>query len=90
MNEFVKFSGYMGEYIVRKDAIVGLCDAQISYTEENVITALVMLDTQERLSITMGMSEREIKQFRTNEASILEYFLELLGLAVDCDDATSE
>ena len=36
------------------------------------------------------MSQDELKQFKTNESSILEHFIELLGLAVDCDDATGE
>ena len=92
MNGFVKFCGWMGEYIVRKDDIVGLCDGRVSKDVEdcdNTIEAKVMLRTGERLSITMGITSKEIKQLTANDG-ILDYFLELLGLAPEADDATSE
>lgn len=89
MSDFVKFTGRDGTFIVRKADIIGLRNGCVSKACKDMIDAQVMLRNGLLVSVTMVLTRKEIKDLQDN-CAILDYFLELLGLAVEADDATSE
>lgn len=73
--QWIRVTGWDGEFLLRKDSIIGICEAQAHEKINRCLEAKLILNNGNRISVISMVSEKNYNDYKNGKDGILLHFL---------------